>query len=123
MNNNIMSQATRSVTVLASEYTYQLTGDIKTLNIPIAGTYKIETWGASGGGTTIMKGKGGYTSGTFKFSTLDTIYIAVGGQGTTGLSNTAAHITSYNVCYTKLLRHLLIQLSYLYLQLLQLHSL
>ncbi len=95
MNNGIMSQATRSVTVLASEYTYQMTGDVKTLNIPIAGTYKIETWGASGGGTTIMKGRGGYTSGTFKFSTLDTLYIAVGGQGTTGISNTAA-VGGYN---------------------------
>ncbi len=95
MNNNIMSQATRSVTVLASEYTYELTSSVETLNIPIAGTYKIEAWGASGGGTTIMKGKGGYTSGTFKLTTLDKLYIAVGGQGTTGTSNTAA-VGGYN---------------------------
>lgn len=90
MNNNVMSQATRSITVLASEYTFELKGSTETLKIPISGTYKIEAWGASGGGTTIMKGRGGYSSGTIKLTTLDTLHITVGGEGTTGLSGTAA---------------------------------
>jgi hypothetical protein len=90
MNNSVMSQATRSVTVLASQYTYDLRNQIESFAVPIDGTYKIETWGASGGGTTIMKGKGGYASGTFKLTKLDTLYINVGGQGTTGLVDTVA---------------------------------
>ena len=90
VNNAIMSRSERSVTVVESNYVFNLTGSIQSVDIPVAGTYKIETWGASGGGTSIMKGKGGYSSGTFKLTTQDTLYIAVGGAGTTGLANTPA---------------------------------
>lgn len=95
MNQNIMSQAERSITVLASEYKYDILGSAQTFNVPISGTYKIELWGAAGGGTAIMRGKGGYTSATIKVNKSDALYIYVGGSGTTGISNTAA-IGGYN---------------------------
>ena len=52
------------------EYTY---------TIAYAGTYKIELWGAQGGGTN--GGKGAYTAGNTNFDTNEVLKIYVGGSG------------------------------------------
>jgi len=49
-----------------------------------AGTYKLEVWGAAGGGSdknTISGGKGGYSYGNIKLDKRITLYIAIGGAG------------------------------------------
>ncbi len=64
---------------------YDYTGGEQTFTAPIAGTYKLEVWGASGGYCDFyMKNKsgyGGYSVGTVNFSLSDKVYINIGGQG------------------------------------------
>ena len=50
-----------------------------TFKAPADGTYKIETWGAKGGGT--KGGNGAYVKGNIELKQGETIYIYVGGQG------------------------------------------
>ena len=77
------------------------TGDIQTFTALQEGTYKLETWGAQGGGsktytdgkytasrqgfnddmTYVEGGKGGYTTSTVYLKEGQTIYIVVGGKG------------------------------------------
>ena len=90
MNKNIMSQVTRQITVVSSEYTYDYDGSTSSLFIPVDGRYKIELWGAAGGGSSLMKGLGGYTVGEFTFKKDELLYINVGGKGRTGTANLAA---------------------------------
>ena len=71
--------------------TFLYTGYCQTYTIEKAGTYEIECWGASGGGSRTngtfkenTTGKGGYTSGLIKFNESDVgkkLYIYVGGKG------------------------------------------
>ncbi|MEG0266048.1 MAG: glycine rich domain-containing protein [Bacilli bacterium] len=90
MNGSIMAEVTRKVTVIKSLYTFNYKGVPEEINIPVKGVYKVETWGASGGGTTSMKGLGGYTSANVNLNLNDKLRIFVGGEGTTGTSNIAA---------------------------------
>lgn len=55
-----------------------------TFTAPIAGNYKLETWGAQGGSasSTYFGGYGGYSVGTISLSKGETLYVYVGGQGT-----------------------------------------
>lgn len=55
-----------------------------TFTAPIAGDYKLETWGAQGGSAspTYFGGYGGYSIGTISLSKGETLYVYVGGQGT-----------------------------------------
>lgn len=46
--------------------------------VPSDGSYKIEVWGAQGGGN---GGYGGYSTGTLNLNSGDTLYVNVGGQG------------------------------------------
>jgi len=62
------------------------TGAIQTFTAPIAGTYSLEVWGASGGGDSDQlvgshKGLGGYSKGNIPLTAGQNIYIYVGGQG------------------------------------------
>ncbi|MDE7395003.1 MAG: hypothetical protein K2M95_02640, partial [Clostridiales bacterium] len=63
-------------------YTFNYTGAIQQITLP-AGRYKLEVWGAQGGNwdTSYPAGKGGYSYGEIIFSTQQTLYVAVGGQG------------------------------------------
>lgn len=67
-------------------FPYISEGDNKeqTLVIPITGYYKLEVWGASGGGP--CKGYGGYSSGVIKLDKDKELFINVGGSGTNGTS-------------------------------------
>lgn len=90
MNGNVMSQAIRTVNVIKSEYTFAYTGGRQSFNVPINGKYKIETWGASGGGTMIMSGKGGYTVGEYDLTSADQLFIYVGGTGSLSTASNKA---------------------------------
>lgn len=76
-------------------YTYGSTGGMQAITLP-AGTYKLEAYGASGGGNTASGssrgsrgGKGGYTTGTITLKETTTLYIYVGGEGASGVSTAA----------------------------------
>ena len=46
------------------------------------GTYKLECWGAQGGGTNGTPGKGGYSTGILTLNSPTQLSVYVGGQGT-----------------------------------------
>lgn len=72
-------------------YNYSYNGNYQTFTAPIAGNYKLETWGAQGGtatnGTsTYIGGYGGYSVGTISLKAGESIYVNVGGAGIGGNS-------------------------------------
>lgn len=62
----------------AEEFDYS--GSCEEYQIPESGLYKLEVWGAEGGGST-YRGKGGYSTGKVQLTQGTTIYICVGGAG------------------------------------------
>ena len=65
-------------------YEYDYTGEEQTFTAPKSGYYKLETWGAQGGDRGNNNGgKGGYSTGIIHLEENETIYIYVGGNGTT----------------------------------------
>ena len=63
-------------------YNYSYNGNYQTFTAPIAGDYKLETWGAQGGGT--QGGFGGYSVGNVTLNKNDTLYIYIGGTTLNG---------------------------------------
>lgn len=66
---------------------FDYTGREQVFKIPVSGTYKLETWGASGGlaassSHSAEGGSGSYSAGKIKLSKDDILYINIGGQGT-----------------------------------------
>ncbi|MGE5456087.1 MAG: glycine-rich protein [Ignavibacteriales bacterium] len=76
---NVAVTQTRTVNVISQVFNYDYTGAVQTFVVPTTGTYKLELWGAQGGGTT--GGNGGYSTGNINLTAGQTIYIYVGGQG------------------------------------------
>lgn len=83
-------------------YTYDYSGSVQNVTLP-AGKYKLETWGASGGGR--VPGQGGYATGTITIDNDTTLYICVGqkagtynggGTGNHGYGGGATHIATAN---------------------------
>ena len=69
-------------TGIAASYSY--TGSYDSFVAEKEGLYKIELWGAQGGNSgNALGGRGAYTKGVIWLSTGDTLYVYVGGQGTT----------------------------------------
>ena len=65
---------------VSKEFDY--TGSIQTFMVQESGIYKLEAWGASGGDIgNYTGGKGAYTSGNIYLDAGDTLYIVVGGSG------------------------------------------
>ncbi len=65
-----------------TEWTFDYTGDEQTFEVPVNGTYKLETWGAEGGKTVnISGGYGGYSQGIIYLEKNNKFYINIGGQG------------------------------------------
>ena len=66
-------------------FNFDYTGAEQTFIAPVSGTYKLETWGAQGGGdgteSSGIGGQGGYSTGNVYLSKNKTIYINNGGQG------------------------------------------
>ena len=63
--------------------------------VPSTGTYKIELWGAAGGGASNIGGKGAYTRGYIDLEVGDTLYFYVGSKGIGGLT-TQPYLGGYN---------------------------
>ena len=57
---------------------YNYTRNVQSFTAPVSGTYKLEAWGAQGGGN---GGKGGYSYGNIKMNKGSIIYVCVGGIG------------------------------------------
>lgn len=66
---------------------FSYTGDYKEFIAPYSGIYKMETWGARGGGSRMngsyrgVYGKGGYAKGEIALKKGEKLYVYVGGQG------------------------------------------
>ncbi len=67
--------------IIQKYYVYDFTGNYQTFIAPVTGYYKIELWGASGGGTS--SGKGAYTKGEIILNQGTTLYLYVGESGET----------------------------------------
>ena len=72
-------------------YNFGFTDGEETLAIPVTGTYKLEVWGAQGGGS-LQNGSlsensayGGYSVGYISLTAGDKLYINVGGKGSDGV--------------------------------------
>ena len=64
-------------------FDYDYTGDVQTFEVPVSGTYQIELWGASGGGSgSAVGGNGAYVSGKIELSKEQKLYIYVGQNNT-----------------------------------------
>lgn len=68
-----------------TEFAFTYTGSEQMFTAPIAGNYKIELWGASGGDVDIdsvnyQGGLGGYTSGIINLTENQALYVYVGGS-------------------------------------------
>lgn len=63
-------------------FNFDYNGNEQIFNIPVSGTYKLEAWGAQGGGPTDNEGgAGSYSKGYVYLKAGTTIYINVGGMG------------------------------------------
>lgn len=64
--------------------TYGYTGGVQSYSVTVSGTYKLEVWGAQGGGDYRYNnsgGKGGYATGYKKLTAGSKLYVVVGQQG------------------------------------------
>ncbi len=69
------------------EFVFSYTGDSQEFIAPVQGKYKLEVWGAEGGGDHQQSnlgpsGKGGYSTGVIQLKTSEKLYVYVGGKGT-----------------------------------------
>lgn len=96
VNNKFYSSATDTAFgEKPTVYDFAYTGGIQEVTLDV-GTYKLETWGASGGNSSVIKGGlGGYSVGTMTVSSSIKVYIAVGGAGTDSTSK-RGHNGGYN---------------------------
>ena len=72
---------------IETEKDFEYTGGVQTYRAPKAGTYLLEVWGAQGGSSTYIGGKGGYSKGNVVLTKGQVLYIVVGGQGSCINSN------------------------------------
>ena len=83
-------------------FNFEYTGGIQTFAPECNGRYKLEVWGASGGGANHSYnyeygGHGGYSYGTFTMNDQPTLYVVVGGAGTkNSTSNNSTYAGGYN---------------------------
>lgn len=69
---------TRTVKILIKPADFEYTGSVQPWSVPVTGTYKLEVWGAQGGGT--YGGKGGYAVGNITLTAGQILNVYVGGQ-------------------------------------------
>ncbi|MBQ4359270.1 MAG: hypothetical protein II767_03355 [Proteobacteria bacterium] len=74
---------------------FEYSGNVKSVLLP-KGSYKLEVWGAQGGGyedgntSSGYGGRGGYSVGTLNLNAATTLYVRVGGKGGNATSGVAA---------------------------------
>ena len=74
-----------------TEWTFDYTGGEQTFTAPVTGTYKLETWGAQGGGLGgNTEATGGYSVGSINLIFNQNLYITVGGSGKSGTTGKIA---------------------------------
>lgn len=67
-------------------FDFDYTGAEQTFASPVSGIYKLEAWGAEGGGNQQnMGGKGGYSTGTVYINKDDILFLNIGGKGSVSL--------------------------------------
>ena len=66
-------------------FNFDYTGGEQTFTAPVTGTYKLETWGAQGGGSIgtygYLGGFGAYSSGNVTINKNSILYLSIGGRG------------------------------------------
>ena len=77
---------------------YLYTKKEEVFTAPVAGTYKIEAWGAQGGSAsnTYHGGYGGYATATIELAEGEQLYINVGGEGDVTLQTGVVALGGYN---------------------------
>lgn len=74
-------------------FNYDYTGNVQQVTLP-KGKYKLQCWGAQGGNVsgsyTATGSKGGYSEGVLTLTKTTTIYIFVGGQGTSSSTSSTS---------------------------------
>ena len=86
LTTDAMNKSFRSKVVVVATPTktvdFDYTGTEQVFTVPQTGTYKIEIWGAQGGGTSQNSGGyGSYSVGSVQLRNNDSIYLNIGGQG------------------------------------------
>ena len=82
--NHLYEQSDVSNILINQPWNFDYRGSEQTFIVPTSGYYKLETWGAQGGSynTTYYGGYGAYSTGKIYLSKGETLYINVGGIGT-----------------------------------------
>ncbi len=82
---------------------FDYTGDEQMFVAPKTGTYKLETWGAQGGGSytsdktlAAKGGTGGYAQGVANLNKSSKLYINIGGSGSTAYEGMISNSGGYN---------------------------
>lgn len=101
LSGNKLTIGTQDTTIKAiyikSSEVFAYTGSEQKFTAPVSGKYKIEVWGAQGGGfSTYESGFGGYSFGTVSLNKNDVLYINVGGKGTNGSASSEIASGGYN---------------------------
>ncbi len=83
----------RKVVVISKiDFEYDYTGSVQNFTAPVSGTYKVELWGAQGGGE--KGGMGGYTSGLITLVKGEKLFVNVGQKGPANATTT--NVGGYN---------------------------
>ena len=93
----IITTSTKTDYVYNGIFSYSTSTRSKT--IEVAGYYKLEVWGASGGSGSngsYAGGKGGYSYGTVHLNKGDVLYVYTGGQGNNGGTTSSIKSGGYN---------------------------
>ena len=82
---------------VGTKYEFDYTGGVQEVTLP-KGRYKLQVWGAQGGNVTgtyaVSGSKGGYSEGVLELTEPRTLYIFVGGQGSSYTSSASQTSTS-----------------------------
>ena len=70
--------------IVGNVFNFTQKDEIQEFKVPCSGTYKLETWGASGGDALDLQGGyGGYSVGNIDLKVKQKLYVVVGGEGET----------------------------------------
>ena len=95
---NLECNLTFNFTVETYSREYDAIDEIRTLKIKYSGIYKLEVWGAQGGGVVNSKigGAGGYSVGYIQLNKDDALNIVVGGKGKDAVNYDECQSGGYN---------------------------
>ena len=80
--NDIKGNYISKTKLIGNVIEFNYTGNYQEFIVPVSGMYKIELWGASGGGIgTYAGGKGAYTTGSIYLEVGEKLYVYVGQYG------------------------------------------